>query len=92
MRNAVPVRIKGCGGASSFSQKKGKNALRKTHSCGLCGGKGHNRKSCFVHGETTLMSQTQGCSSVGWPDEEDDDEECFYVNVDTVSYTTIFEI
>jgi len=46
VKNPVRARSKGCAGPSS-SQTKLKTA-RKVHSCGACGRRGHNRKSCHV--------------------------------------------
>lgn len=46
LKNPNRARSKGCGGAPS-SQNKGKTP-RKVQSCGACGRKGHNRKSCPI--------------------------------------------
>jgi len=46
VKNPVRERSKGCAGPSS-SQTKLKTA-RKVHSCGACGRRGHDRKSCHV--------------------------------------------
>lgn len=83
LKNPMRVRTKGCGGASSSGGGKG----RKKHACTICREEGHNRKSCPLQRQKTLLSQSEvEPNSVcindpgGWDEEFDCD------NIDTVKY------
>lgn len=69
--------------------------MRRAHSCGVCGGKGHNRQSCPVQVNVNLLTQTQAGPSgahtkeyvdglFGDDGDSDGNEDNFYVNVDMV--------
>lgn len=83
LRNPSRVRSKGCGGPSSSTQNTGNRRVRKAPSCGVCGRKGHNRKSCIVQREYDVNS------SNGLEEDELNDD-YFYANTDMVSVNYYF--
>lgn len=59
--------------------------MRKTPVCRVCGGKGHNRKSCHGQKQLDLLAQTQVRSNAHYDEDEEDDFECeLFANVDMV--------
>lgn len=91
VKNPNRIRTKGCGGASTSSQAKGKKTQRRTITCSVCGGKGHNRQSCAVQREVDLMGATQfGSNSFYDGDFGEVDDEDEYANIDMVSNLDYF--
>lgn len=79
--NPAGVRIKGCGPSSSTQNTgTGNRKIRKAPTCGICGRKCHNRKSCIVQKECHLNSN----ASNGFEDDELY-HDSYYANVDMLS-------
>jgi hypothetical protein len=61
-----------------------KKKARKAPTCGLCGAKGHYRKSCHYDRDIGVLGHGQPQSTSTYVDEEDDYEDLDCADVDTV--------
>lgn len=85
LKNPARARGKGCGGPSRISHNSCRVRIRRTPTCGVCGGKGHYRTSCHVQKRMDFLSSTQVQSTGDDYSDEDDGPECdLYANVDMV--------
>lgn len=93
LRNPARVRGKGCGGSSSLSKKSVRARIRRTPTCGVCGGKGHNRKSCHVQKKLDILASAHMESNGDDSSDDDDGPDCdLFANVDMVCYLVLNSI